>query len=134
MALLTALALGVAVGCGEGGPPADLFVIDRSGDIPGARLELRITDDGRVACNRKPLVDITSQQLLDARQAQRDLTDPAEAHLRLRVGSGSILRYRVRSEDGDVAWSDTSRGQPPVLFRLAQLTRQVAQGACGLAR
>lgn len=134
---LTLAALGLsaaAAGCGGGGPPADLFVVQRSGDVPGGRLELRITDDGRAACNGRPLVDITSQQLLDARQARRDLAEPAAAGLRLPTGPGSVLSYRVRSEDGVVAWSDSSPRQPPVLFRVAKLTRDVAKGPCGLPR
>jgi hypothetical protein len=130
-----ALALGclLAVGCG-GGPPADLFVVTRSGDVPGARLELRITDDGRVSCNRGALVDVTSTQLLDAREIARDLVEPAEHSLRLRTGPGSVLRYRARVEDGTVSWSDSSLRQPAVLFRLAKLTRDVAKGPCNLAR
>lgn len=131
---LLLVAAAAAVGCGGGGPPADLFVVERSGDVPGATLELRITNDGRAACNGKQLVDIPSDQLLDARQAERDLAEPAMAHLRLATGPASVMRYRVRSKDGDVAWSDSSRGQPAVLFRLAKLTRDVAKGPCHLPR
>ena len=42
--------------------------------------------------------------------------------------------YRVRTEEGGVAWSDDSARQPPVLFKLAKLTRDVAKGPCHLAR
>jgi hypothetical protein len=126
---LSALALG---GCGNEGH--DLFVVDRTGAIPGAQLSLRITDDGRASCNDRPLVDITSAQLINARNAQRDLKDPAEAHVRLAPGPQPVLSYRVRTEDGVVTWSDDSARQPPVLFDLAKLTRDVAKGACHLAR
>ena len=97
-------------------------------------MTVRVTDDGRASCNGRPLVEITSSQLVTARQAQRDLTDPAKRRLRLAPRPGSVLSYRVRSEDGTVAWSDTSRRQPKVLFTLAALTRQVAKGDCHLAR
>jgi hypothetical protein len=60
-ALLAALAL---AGCG--GEARDLFLVTRSGDVPGARLTLRITDDGRASCNRRPLVGIASAQLIDS--------------------------------------------------------------------
>ena len=126
---LAALAIG---GCGS--EAHDLFVVDRTGAIPGARLSLRITDDGRASCNDKPLVDITSAQLIDARNAQRDLKDPAKAQLRLPPGPQPVLSYRVRTEDGTVAWSDDSRRQPAVLFDLAKLTRDVAKGPCRLPR
>jgi hypothetical protein len=129
LAALTALAMSA---CGS--EARDLFLVTRSGDVPGARLTLRITDDGRASCNGKPLVDITSAQLIAARETERDLEKPAKAQLRLAPGRQSVLSYRVRTEEGGVAWSDDSARQPPVLFKLAALTRDVAKGPCHLAR
>jgi hypothetical protein len=128
-AALAAVALG---GCGHQAP--DLFVVDRSGAIPAAKLSLRITDDGRASCNDKPLTDITSAQLISARDAERDLEKPTKAHLRLRPGPQPVLSYRVRTKDGAAAWSDDSPRQPPVFFALAKLTRDVAKGVCHLPR
>jgi hypothetical protein len=129
--LLLVVVLG---GCGAGAPAHDLFLVQRSGDIPGARLALRVTDDGRASCNRGPLVDITSAQLITARELQRDLEPLAKRRFALRPGGDSVLQYRVVLEDGAVRFADDSRGQPPALFRLAKLTRDVARGSCGLAR
>ena len=106
----------------------------RTGSIPGARLALRVTDDGRASCNRRPLVDITSAQLIDAREIERDLEPLAHRRFALRPGPGSVLRYRVVLEDGTVRFADTSRGQPAPLFAVAKLTRDIARGACRLAR
>jgi len=144
IAATAAAAAGVA-GCGGAAP--DLLVIERTGTIPGAELTLRLTDDGRVSCNGGPLADLTSQQLIDARQAVRDLegeddaVGPADRNLRLppgpEDGPASILAYEATVRDpptGSVAWSDTSPRQPPVLQRLALLTRQIARGPCGLER
>jgi hypothetical protein len=132
-AVAVAAAAAIAVsGCGS--EAADLFAVTRSGSIPAAGLRLRITDDGRASCNGHDLVDISSDELIRARDATRKLEDPAKAHLALRPRPGSVLRYRVRTEDGSVSWSDTSRGQPPVLFALAKLTRDVARGPCRLPR
>jgi hypothetical protein len=108
--------------------------VQRGGDIPGARLALRVTDDGRASCNRRPLVDISSAQLIAARDIERDLEPLAKRRFALPAGAGSVLRYRVVLEDGAVRFADDSRGQPPALFRLAKLTRDVARGPCGLAR
>ena len=66
-AALAALAALAMSACGS--EARDLFLVTRSGDVPGARLTLRITDDGRASCNGKPLVDITSAQLITAREA-----------------------------------------------------------------
>ena len=129
LAALAALAMGA---CGS--EARDLFLVTRSGDVPGARLTLRVTDDGRASCNGRPLVDITSAQLITARESERDVEPAAKAQLRLGAGAQPVFSYRVRTEEGGVAWSDDSLRQPAVLFKLAKLTRDVAKGPCHLAR
>jgi hypothetical protein len=122
----------LVAGCG--GAAHDLFLVQRGGAVPGAGLALRVTDDGRASCNRGPLVDITSAQLIAARELQRDLLPLAQRRFALPPGRESVLRYRVVLEDGAVRFADDSRGQPAALFRLAKLTRDVARGPCRLAR
>jgi hypothetical protein len=131
-AMLAALAVAGTAGCGS--EARDLFLVTRSGDVPGAPLTLRVTDDGRASCNHRPLVEITSAQLVTAREVERDLEDPAKAQLRLASGPQPVFSYRVRTEEGGVAWSDDSARQPAVLFKLAKLTRDVAKGPCHLPR
>jgi hypothetical protein len=131
----------LAAGC-TGPTPADLFVVQRTGSITGAALTLRITDDGGVYCNRDGVRhEVTSEQLIEARALRRDLDGVqdktvglAERHLQLPPGRITTLSYRVRSEKGTVAFSDTSAHQPQAFYRLAKLTRDVARGPCGLAR
>jgi hypothetical protein len=129
-----ALAVASLAPAGCGSEAHDLFLVQRGGTVPCARLALRVTDDGRASCNRRPLVDITSAQLIAARELQRDLEPLAKRRFALPPGHGSVLRYRVVLEDGAVRFADDSRGQPPALFRLAKLTRDVARGPCRLAR
>jgi hypothetical protein len=129
LAALTALATSA---CGS--EARDLFLVTRSGDVPGAQLTLRVTDDGRASCNGRPLVEITSAQLITARESERDVEPPAKAQLRLAAGAQPVFSYRIRTEEGGVAWSDDSLHQPAVLFKLAKLTRDVAKGPCHLAR
>src|SRR3954449_6040998 len=125
-AVLTALA-----GCGT--PGADLFVASRSGSIPGAGLRMRVIDDGHVVCNGKSH-ELSSKLLILSRVLARDLADPAKTATDLPAGRGSLLHYRIRTQDGTVAFSDTSRHQPPVFFRAALLIREIAVGACRLPR
>ncbi len=127
LALLVVLA-----GCGS--PPADLFVVERSGPIPGARLTLLVSDDGTVRCNGGPRRDAGSDRLLDARTLVRELGSAAEKDRSLAPGPGSVLRYRVRLEDGMVAFSDTSPGRTAADLSLAAYTREVARQVCGLPR
>ena len=126
---------------GGGGPPADLFVVTRSGDVPGARLVLRVTDDGRASCNGAALVPITSKDLIDARQIRRELegeeegeAGPADQGLSLPPGPMPVFRYAVRGQDGTVSFSDTSKGQPQTFRDVAALTRRIAKGPCRLPR
>lgn len=138
---------GLAVGaCGT--PSPDLFVVERTGSVPGARLSLRAQDGGEVTCNGKAAGMMTSDQLIEARELIRALgggavdrqndktsdSGPLDRNLSLPPGPTSILRYRLRAEEGTIAFSDTSRGQPQAFFRVARLVRGLAKGVCGLPR
>lgn len=137
LAVLAAAVLGAA-GCGA--PSADLYVVQRTGSIPGARLTMLVGDGGTVRCNGGAEQEITSADLIDAREIARGLNGteekpgPAREHVRLAPGPYSIMRYRVRSENGAVAFSDASRSQPQVFFDVAKLTRDLAKRVCGLPR
>jgi hypothetical protein len=137
LAAVCAVAVAGVTGCG--GEAGDLMLVQRTGTIPGARLSLRFTEDGRVGCGRAPLRQLSSAQTLEARDLQRRLAGkdgggPATRHVVLPPGPGAILRYRVSMSAGEVAFSDTSRGQPQAFYGIAQLARSVAQRVCGLPR
>lgn len=117
---------------GCGGEAADLFAVDRTAQIPGGRLALRVTDDGRASCNRGALVDISSADLITARESVRDLKKLGDR--RYPPGPAAVFSYRVRTEDVHVSWADDSPRQPPVLFKLAKLVRDIAKGPCHLPR
>jgi hypothetical protein len=146
VSLLAVAAAVTAAGC-QGSAPADLFVVERTGSIPDARLSLRISDDGGAYCNGGDRKDVTSAQLITARELRRELDGDeddddhpehqvglATKNINLPPGAISNLSYRVRSEKGTVAFSDTSARQPQAFYRLAKLTRDVARGSCGLPR
>jgi hypothetical protein len=127
-AVITALLLS---SCGGINAP-DLFLVQRGGTVPGARLTLLVNDEGGVRCNAGPERKLSDAQLIEARAIQEDLRGPAGDHLALPPGPGSVLSYRVRDENGSVSFSDNSRGQPSVLHRLALFVLQAAQRVCGL--
>jgi len=130
--LAAATAALLVAGCGTRAP--DLFLVTRSGSIPYARLTMRVTDDGFVSCNRGAERELPSALLLDARALERDLEKPAGRGVSLAPGQHSILSYSVRTADGSVRFSDTSRGQPLVFYRTAEFVREVAQRVCRLPR
>ena len=140
LAALTVACAGAVIVAGCGGPSADLYVLERSGSIPGAKLTMVLGDGGTVRCNGGKEYEISSAQLIDARAIVRDLNGdekepgPARKMVDLEPGKYTILRYNVRTEFGTVAFSDSSRPQPPVFFALAKLTRNLAKNVCGLPR
>jgi len=127
-----AIALATLAACGT--PSADLFVVTRTGAIPGARLTLLVVDDGTVRCNGGPSRRMGDARLLAARDLARELDAPAARDLALAPGPAAVLRYRVRLQRGTAAFSDTSRPLRPGMARLAAFTRDVAKRVCGLAR
>ena len=126
-----ALAL-LAGGCGQ--PSADLFTMTRGGSIPGAKLRLRVTDDGHVSCNGGALVEITSKQLIDARDAARELGKVAKDHVSLGAKPGSTLNYAFTIDGDTVRFADNSSGQDPSMYKGALLVRELAKGPCHLPR
>ena len=131
MRRLLPLVLVAFAGCGTAG--ADMLVVDRTGSIAGADLHLRVIDDGQVECNGVRH-DLGSDELIEARELVRELAEPASRDVSLPPGRPTILRFRIRTEDGVVGFSDTSPDQPTVFYRAAQLVRTIAKGACGLPR
>lgn len=133
MRLLTLALLAVPVLAGCGGPGADLFVAQRSGSVPGAALRMRVTDDGRVDCNGRSH-ELDSHDLIQARAMVSDIADQAKRGVILPPGHPTIMRFRIRTQDGTVEFSDTSRGQPKGFYEAAQLIRTIAIRACHLPR
>jgi hypothetical protein len=138
-AVAGALLAGVLLaGCGA--PSPDLFVVERTGSVPGARLTLVVDDGGFVRCNGGERLQISSEQLIDAREIERAISGdeekpgPATRDLKLAPQPGSVVRFDVRTEAGSVSFADNSTGQPQDFYRLAQLTRTLAKEVCGLPR
>jgi hypothetical protein len=131
---LPRLALGAALalaGCGT--PSPDLFEVVRSGADRNAGLTLLVSDGGSVTCNGTRH-GLDTERLLRARELVRRLQPQAELHLELPRGPGSQLSYRVRTGDGTVAFSDTSRGIPRSFQEVAGFTKDVAERVCGIER
>ena len=132
-AAIAVLALAtLAAACGGLKAP-DLFIVERYGAAPGARLTLLVNEEGGVHCNGGPTLKLSDPQLIEARAIQEDLHGPASAHLTLPASPGSVLSYEVRDESGTVRFSDDSYPVPAVLRRLALFVVQTAQRVCHLA-
>jgi hypothetical protein len=135
---LAASLLGLVSMSACGGVTApDLFVVQRSGSGPGAKLTLLVNEEGRVRCNGMGArnghkLKLSDSGLVQARAIQEDLKEAAAERLSLPPAPGSVLSYSVRDENGSVRFSDNSAGQPKVLRELALFTLRTAQDVCGL--
>ncbi len=87
-------------GCGGGIASPDIFVVQRSGTIPGASLTLVVNDGGTVRCDGGPPRPISDSQLVLARGIQEELKAQASRHLVLpgeaRVRAWLLLARRRR--------------------------------------
>jgi hypothetical protein len=126
-ALLVALA-----GCGAETP--DLFLLTRSGTLPGARLTLLVNDGGTVRCNGGSPRTLSGSQLLAARDVTESIKDDAEKDLKLPTRPRALLRFHIRSQDGTVTFSDLDAARRPELAKTVAFTRDVARSVCHLAR
>jgi hypothetical protein len=134
-----AIAAAVAAGCaaaagaGCGTPSPDLFVKHRDGTVPGAKLEMLVSDT-TARCNGGPVHPLTSAQTLQARDLLRDLLAIQNGEVKVpRAPAAQIFRYAVETEKGTLRYPDTAQ-KPPVLPRLTLFVRRVAIDTCGLAR
>jgi hypothetical protein len=127
-ALLVAAALAA---CGT--PPPDLFVMKRDGTVPGAKLDLLVSDQ-TARCNHGPVQPLTSAQILEARDITRDLLDVQNGVVDVpNAPPAQIFRFAVTTEQGTLRYPDTQQ-RPAVLPRLTRFVRRVAIDTCGLKR
>jgi hypothetical protein len=127
-----AVLLGLALAaCGT--PSPDLFVVDRDGTVPGAKLTLLVSDTS-VRCNGLAPRPLSSAATIDARELNKDLLElqnrrsapPTQPR-------AQIFHFSVRTEKGTLRYPDTAQ-RPSVLPRLTLFVRRTAIGTCGLKR
>jgi hypothetical protein len=124
------LAAGV-IGCGT--PSPDLFVMKRGGTVPGAKLTLLVSDQ-TTRCNDGPVKQLTSPQILEARDILRELLDVQAGSVEVpKAPPAQIFSFAVQTEKGTLRYPDTAQ-RPPILPRLSRFVRRVAIDTCGLSR
>jgi len=131
-AAVLALALALAAG-GCGTPSPDLFVVDRDGNVPGAKLDLLVSDTS-ARCNGADPEPLTSEQILEARDLRDKLLEVQRGEVSVPPAPpAQIFRFAVRTEEGTLRYADTAQ-RPEVLPRLVRFVRRVAIDLCGLER
>ncbi len=122
---------GSLAACGT--PSPDLFVVNRDGTVPGAKLRLLVSDQ-TTRCNGGPARPLMSAQTLEARDLRRDLLQLQHSDGEIpKSAPAQIFSYVVQTEEGRLRYPDTQQ-RPEVLPRLTRFVRRVAIDTCGLKR
>jgi hypothetical protein len=109
-------------------------VVDRTGSLPDAKLTLRVGDGSTVRCDGGEEKPFSNDDLLDARQVEKDLKPLLDKDIALPAEPGSVLQYRVTGGEGVVRFADNSKDKPEVFAEIMRLTRKLAMEACGRDR
>jgi len=131
-AVLAAAAAGAALalaGCFDVRSP-DLFLLTRTGQ--GRTLTLLINDGGTIRCNGGKAKPVSNTTLIAARDLADDLADDAQSKLTIPNEPGSVYYFRVRMQQGSVAFPDRAASRRKVLARTELFAAQTAQRDCGL--
>ncbi len=131
--VVAASALALLAGAGCGTPSPDLFVVERDGTVPGAKLKLLVSDQ-TARCNDGPVERLTSRQIIEARDIRRDLVLLQTRDAAIPTAPpAQFFSFAVQTEEGTLRYPDTQQ-RPAVLPRVSRFVRRVAIDTCGLPR
>lgn len=129
LAAALAGAAGLA-GCFDVRSP-DLFLLTRTGQ--GSTLTLLVNDGGTIRCNGHTAKPVSNTTLIAARDLADNLADDARRKLTIPRTAGSVYYYRIRLEQGPVAFPDRAAAGRKALAEAELFTAQAAQRDCGVA-
>jgi hypothetical protein len=115
---------------GCGGTGGDLVAIEVSGGPVEEKEHIVVLEDGRARCNAGPLEQISSDQLLDAREVERELQPLAEDGASYGAPGADRRRYLARTRDGSVRWVEGAPRAPAVIGKASLLALQLERQVC----
>ena len=110
---------------------ADLFLLTRTGQ--GPKLTLLINDSGTIRCNGAKAKPISDSTLIAARDLSDNLATDAQNNLTIRDVPGSVYYFRIRMQQGTIAFPDKAAGGRKALAQAELFATQAAQRDCGLS-
>jgi hypothetical protein len=129
-ALAAAAVVSLAGLAGCGGAPGDILGLGISGGPQRQSVRMHVEENGRASCNTKPLHQLSSAQILDARNIVRDAEPLAKSGANFGAPSGAQRSFQLRTPDGTVNWTEAAVGVPPVLSQAELLALQMEQQLC----
>jgi hypothetical protein len=109
---------------------ADLFLLTRTGQ--GSRLTLLVNDGGTIRCNGGKAKAVSNTTLIAARDLADNLAGDAQDKLTIPRTPGTVYYYRIRLEQGTVAFPDRASATRKLLAQAELFAAQAAQRDCGL--
>jgi hypothetical protein len=110
---------------------ADLFLLTRTGQ--GSRLTLLVNDGGTIRCNGGKAKAVSNTTLIAARDLADNLAGDAQDKLTIPRTPGTVYYYRIRLEQGTVAFPDRASATRKLLAQAELFAAQAAQRDCGLS-
>jgi hypothetical protein len=102
-----------------------------SGGPSGAAQQIVVvTEDGHGSCNRGPQRRITSAQLIDAREVEREAGDLAAKGTDLQTSRRGARQYVLREKAGTVRWTE-GPGLPSELSKATLFALEITRAVCG---
>jgi hypothetical protein len=125
VALVCAAAL---AGCG--GPPGDILGLGISGGPQPKAVRMHVEENGRASCNTGPLHQLSSTEILDARNIVRDAKVFAKSGASFGTPSAQQRNFQLRTPDGTVNWTEAAVGVPPVVSQAELLALKMQSQLC----
>jgi hypothetical protein len=124
----SALCAAALTGCG--GAPGDILGLGISGGPQVNAVRMHVEENGRASCNTKPLHQLPSAQILDARNVVRDAKTLAQSGASFGTPGPSQRNFQLRTPDGTVNWTEAAPGMPPVLSDAELLALEMERQLC----
>jgi hypothetical protein len=124
-ALVCAAAL---AGCG--GAPGDILGLGISGGQQREDVRMHVEENGRASCNKKPLHQLTSAEILTARNVVRDAKPLAQTGASFGNPNSGQRNFQLRTPDGTINWTEAATGIPAVLPQAELLALRMERQLC----
>jgi hypothetical protein len=129
-ATATVIAAGLTA-CGFNVQSPDLFLLTRTGQ--GSKLTLLVNYGGTLRCNGGKPRQMSDAMLISARDLSDNLADDGTAKLSIPATPSTVFYYRVKLQQGTIAFPDSSARTRSELAQAELFTAQAAQQVCHLS-
>ena len=91
---------------------------------------MHVEENGRASCNKNQLHQLSSAEILNARNIVRDAKPFASSGANFGRPSAGQRNFQLRTPDGTVNWTEAAVGRPPVLSQAELLALQMERQLC----